>query len=991
MERFFHLDDEDRRLIALRRRDYNRLGFAVQLITVRHLGMFLPDPLDVPVDLVEYLAEQLGIGDPSCVKSYTDRRMTRFEHASEIQQEYGLLSFADVEAELAAWIADQAWITGDGPKAIFAGAVAWLRGRQALLPGITTLERLVSEGRKVADQRLWTQLAGQVPASSGRALLALLDIPVDSKQRVSELERLRRGVFRPSSKGLVAAVNRLADLVAVVGSLDVSAVPPRRLVGLATYGMSSKAPQLRRLEPREHRVAVLVATVKVLTARATDDVLELFDLLMVTDLMSKAERESREEKLRRYPRVSRYAGKLAAAVKVLLEMTEVKPDLSLQMMWDYIENSVTKSELRAAVAVIDELVPVDDAELDGQRLEELSGRLATVRIFLPSVMSTVEFGATTDGAAVLAAMKALVELMTTKSKLPATWLDARKVDHDLIGGGWKRLVYREGRPPETVDRAAYTLCLLEQFHRHLKHRNIFAPSSSRWRDPRAHLLSGEAWERTREVGMNALSLPADPNELLTDHAATLDSAYREVASRLDGDGPATVDEDGRLHLAALKSVPDPPSLVDLRRRVERMVPEIDLPELVLEVMSWVPGFTEAFTHASGNDARVADLGLSVAAVLCAHAMNVGFKPVTSPGMEALTRDRLHHVDQHYVRLETLTKANVALIEAQAEVPLAQVWGGGLLASVDGIRFVVPVRTIHARPNPKYFGRKRGITWLNMLNDQAAGLAAKVVRGTPRDSLHFIDVVTMQQGGKVPEGIITDTGSYSDIVFGLVHLTDRQYRPQLANLPDQRLWRFDPTADYRPLNHAARGRIDIGKITSHWEDMCRVAVSIHSGEVSAHDVTRMISRDGNPTPLGQAIAHYGRIFKSLHILRLADDEPYRREGKAQANLVEGRHDLARRIYHGKKGEMVRTYHEGMEDQLSALGLVLNCVVLWNTIYSNRALDQLRDQDYPVLDSDTERLSAFIRDHIGIDGHYAFHLPDLGGTHRPLRDPDSSDDD
>lgn len=68
-----------------------------------------------------------------------------------------------------------------------------------------------------------------------------------------------------------------------------------------------------------------------LSARATDDVLELFDLLMVNDLMSKAERESREERLRRYPRVSRYAGKLAAAVKVLLDMTEVKPDLSLEV------------------------------------------------------------------------------------------------------------------------------------------------------------------------------------------------------------------------------------------------------------------------------------------------------------------------------------------------------------------------------------------------------------------------------------------------------------------------------------------------------------------------------------------------------------------------------------------------------------------------------------------------------------------------------------
>src|SRR5436190_23477670 len=74
--------------------------------------------------------------------------------------------------------------------------------------------------------------------------------------------------------------------------------------------------------------------------------------------MSKARHaqvKRQDEKLRRYPRVSRYAGKLAAAVKVLLEMTEVEPDLSLDMMWDLIENTATKSELRAAVAVIDEL------------------------------------------------------------------------------------------------------------------------------------------------------------------------------------------------------------------------------------------------------------------------------------------------------------------------------------------------------------------------------------------------------------------------------------------------------------------------------------------------------------------------------------------------------------------------------------------------------------------------------------------------------------
>ena len=77
LERFCYLDDEDRRLIAVRRRSDTQLGFALQLVTVRNLGMFLADPLDVPVELVEYVAEQLGIDDPSCVKRYTERDKTR--------------------------------------------------------------------------------------------------------------------------------------------------------------------------------------------------------------------------------------------------------------------------------------------------------------------------------------------------------------------------------------------------------------------------------------------------------------------------------------------------------------------------------------------------------------------------------------------------------------------------------------------------------------------------------------------------------------------------------------------------------------------------------------------------------------------------------------------------------------------------------------------------------------------------------------------------
>lgn len=186
LERFFHLDDEDRRLIAARRRDYNRLGFALQVVTVRHLGMFLADPLDVPPELVDYLADQLDIDDLTVLPEYLERRKTRFEHQAEIAQAYGLRSFAEVEPELVGWIADQAWMTGDGPKAILTGAVAWLRERQALLPGITTLEKLVAAGREAAEQRLWSQLAGQLSSEQAGSLLALLEVPDTGRQAAGQ-------------------------------------------------------------------------------------------------------------------------------------------------------------------------------------------------------------------------------------------------------------------------------------------------------------------------------------------------------------------------------------------------------------------------------------------------------------------------------------------------------------------------------------------------------------------------------------------------------------------------------------------------------------------------------------------------------------------------------------------------------------------------------------------------------------------------------------
>ncbi|WP_051753575.1 DUF4158 domain-containing protein [Streptosporangium amethystogenes] len=168
MEKIFFLDNEDMALIKGHRGRHIRCGFALQLVTVRYLGCFLADPLEVPNEVLDVVAAQLGIEDPSCVKRYTERDKTRLEHTWEIAKAFGLKDFASAEDELAGKVRAHAWNIGDGPTACFQSAVRWLRQNDVLLPGTSTLTRLVARERgEVDSERLGEPTRGVLGAHVG--------------------------------------------------------------------------------------------------------------------------------------------------------------------------------------------------------------------------------------------------------------------------------------------------------------------------------------------------------------------------------------------------------------------------------------------------------------------------------------------------------------------------------------------------------------------------------------------------------------------------------------------------------------------------------------------------------------------------------------------------------------------------------------------------------------------------------------------------------
>jgi hypothetical protein len=483
----------------------------------------------------------------------------------------------------------------------------------------------------------------------------------------------------------------------------------------------------------------------------------VLDLLITSHLLAKAERAGKAEQLRTLPKLRLAARHVASAMEILMGAPQATGDrlVSLAEVRNEIERVVPREKLSAAVEVIAAFVPATDDDAAAAWRAELVKRYRTVRQFIELLLETIEFRAVETGRPVLAMVAAAAAMAKSRRRYDRADVAAHE---DLVTGSWRPLVFANpGLPAGQVDKAAFMLCALVHLHAALCRRDVFAAGADRWSDPRARLLEGAGWEAARPRVLAALELEEEPAGHLVELASALEGAYTRV---LDGLGGNTAVQfvGGRLQIEKLGPIDEPPLMTEFRALIGQMLPRVDFPELLLEVFDRT-GLAADFTHISGADSPLEDFAVSLCGLTVAEACNVGLVPIEKPNVPALTRARLQQVDQGYVRAETISAANARLIAAQAGIDIVRVWGSGQIASADGLRFIVPVVNLHTGHNPIYFGRQRGATWLNVVNDQVMGIGGLVVPGTLRDSLFILDAIQTLDGGPRPETVVTDTASY----------------------------------------------------------------------------------------------------------------------------------------------------------------------------------------------------------------------------------------
>ena len=762
LARYFHLDKTDLAFIVDRRGDQNRLGSALQLTSVRFLGTFLTDLSLVPINAQIFVAGQLSLTDITVLNDYGKRETTKREHTALIREHYGYRDFNEVPwvFRLSRLLYAKSWISNERPSLMFDFATTWLIQHKIILPGESTLSRLISEIRERAARRLWNRLSSLPTPEQKGELDSLLQIP--KGERTSRFDYYRKGPVTISAPAFNEAMKRYLELQAFgFGSFDCSHIPPVRLKNLARYAGIISAKKIARM-PDDKRAAILVAFVRTLEIIALDDALDLLDLL-TTGISSDAKKIGQKKRLRTLKDLDKAALSLAKACEQVLNEGTTNTRLR-----EAIYTLIPKEKLLESIEIVNNLArPMGDKFHD-----EIVEQYGRVRRFLPCALKDIVFKAAPAGKNTLEALEYLARVNISRTKI------LKNPPLHIITQPWKRLVFdKEGN----VLKQGYTLCLLDKLQDSLKRRDIYVENSDRWGDTRTKLLQGIDWHNNRIQICRLLGHSLAPHDAIVAMTNRLDATYKKVAANFDNNNAIRIDHSGKhptVTITNLDKLETPSTLTFLSEQISGLLPRVDLTELILEIHART-GFLDEFTHVSESTARADDLPISLCAVLLAEACNIGLEPLIKHHIPALTRHRLSWVKQNYIRAETLARANARLVDYQSTIPLAKKWGGGDVASADGMRFVTSVRTINAGPNRKYFGSNKGITWYNFISDQFSGFHGIVVPGTLRDSIFILEGLLEQQTGLNPTEIMTDTAGASDIIFGLFWLLGYQFSPRLG--------------------------------------------------------------------------------------------------------------------------------------------------------------------------------------------------------------------
>jgi TnpA family transposase len=180
-----------------------------------------------------------------------------------------------------------------------------------------------------------------------------------------------------------------------------------------------------------------------------------------------------------------------------------------------------------------------------------------------------------------------------------------------------------------------------------------------------------------------------------------------------------------------------------------------------------------------------------------------------------------------------------------------------------------------------------------------------------------------------------------------------------------------------------GAVNLRLIGENWDETLRLAASIKAGTVAPSILMRRLAAYPKQNALAKTLREIGRLERSLFTFDWISDPALRRRTTAGLNKGEARNALARAVFFHRLGEIRDRTFENQKYRASGLNLVVASVVLWNTVYLDRAVTELRSRGEVVKHDSLAHIAPLGWEHIAFNGDYVWPTEPLQNGFRPLR--------
>ena len=947
-----------------------RLGFAVLLKFFQYAGSFPRAPQDVPLPVVDHLAQQVGVPADVWAQYAWDGRTIEY-HRAQIRQHCGFREATVADGEtLVTWLCAHIVPTTRRPDHLKAAMLQRCRDLRIEPPTPERLERLIRSAVHREDTRVGTAILQQLSATTQAQLEALLgpdeapapdpDTPASPTIDRALLQELRADPGRATLDNLFQEIAKLERIRALQ-------LPPTLFDGLAPTVLHAYHQRVAVEEPyelRRHAVPLrmtLLAAYCLLRGRELTDILVDLLLELVHRLGAKAERKVEKALVDDLKRVHGKTG-------MLYRLAEASLDHPTGVVQEVIFPVVSEATLRDLVKEWKATGPFYRAHV--QTVMRRSYRAHYRRMF-PPLLATLEFRS--NNATHQPLIRALALL---KQYLPSR-VRTYPVEEDVplegvIREHWREAVVEtDAQGRQRINRLTYEMGVLQALRDQLRCKEIWVVGADRYRNPDEDVPQDFAVRRPTYYA--ALNLPAQA----ADFIQHVQQEMRDELAALDRSVPRNTEVEilpkakGWIKLSPLAPQPEPANLLALKMEITKRWPMTSLLDVLKETDLRVD-FTRFFRSPTPwENLDRATLQYRLLLALYGLGTGAGLKRV-AVGNQGLAYKDLLYIRRRFITPDAVRQSIAAVVNRLFEARLPQFWGEDITACAsDSRHFRAWDQNLLTEWHARY--GKPGIMIYWHVDRKAACIYSQLKTCASSEVAAMIEGVLRHCTTMEVDRQYVDSHGQSAVAFAFCHLLGFQLLPRLKAIHKQRLYRPEagrPEA-YPNLQPVLRRPINWNLIAPEYDNMIKYSTALRLGTAETDAILRRFTRHNVQHPTYTALLELGKARRTIFLCRYLRLRELRREIHEGLNVVENWNSANDFILFGKGGDIATNRREDQELAVLTLHLLQNALVYINTLMLQRVLGEAAWATRLTVE-DLRALTPLLYGHVSPYGHFLLDM-------------------